>query len=95
MYISQRLVTDRNMSLTLRSPVCFSLNKYFYLYDIKKYEKEKKLIIIINWKKNNNIHVDDVRFPFTQWYKICSTYIHFSHRSKVYTTMKDFQYINI
>lgn len=82
------------MSLTLRSPVCFSLNKYFYLYDIEKYEKEKKLIIIIT-EKNNNIHVDDVRFPFTQWYKICSTYIHFSHRSKVYTTMKDFQYINI
>lgn len=41
MYISLRLVTDRNMSLTLRSPVCFSLNKYFYLYDIEKYEKEK------------------------------------------------------
>lgn len=65
MYISLRLVTDRNMSLTLRSPVCFSLNKYFYLYDIEKYEKEKKLIIIIT-EKNNNIHVDDVRFPFTQ-----------------------------
>lgn len=41
MYISLRLVTDRNMPLTLRSPVCFSLNKYFYLYDIEKYEKEK------------------------------------------------------
>lgn len=41
MYISLRLVTDRNMSLTLRSPVRFSLNKYFYLYDIEKYEKEK------------------------------------------------------
>lgn len=65
MYISLRLATDRNMSLTLRSPVCFSLNKYFYLYDIEKYEKEKKLIIIIT-EKNNNIHVDDVRFPFTQ-----------------------------
>lgn len=65
MYISLRLVTDRNMPLTLRSPVCFSLNKYFYLYDIEKYEKEKKLIIIIT-EKNNNIHVDDVRFPFTQ-----------------------------
>lgn len=66
MYISLRLVTDRNMSLTLRSPVCFSLNKYFYLYDIEKYEKEKKLKIIITTEKNNNIHVDDVRFPFTQ-----------------------------
>lgn len=65
MYISLRLATDRNMPLTLRSPVCFSLNKYFYLYDIEKYEKEKKLIIIIT-EKNNNIHVDDVRFPFTQ-----------------------------
>lgn len=66
MYISQRLVTDRNMSLTLRSPVCFSLNKYFYLYDIEKYEKEKKINNNNKLKKNNNIHVDDVRFPFTQ-----------------------------
>lgn len=52
------------MLLILRSFVCFFLNKYFYLYDIEKYEKEKKLIIIINWKKNNNIYVDDVWFLF-------------------------------
>lgn len=57
--------------------------------------KKKKINNNNKLKKNNNIHVDDVRFPFTQLYKICSTYIHFSHRSKVYTTMKDFQYINI
>lgn len=62
-------------------------------YDIEK-KKTKSKNNNNKLKKNNNIHVD-VRFPFTQWYKICSTYIRFSHRSKVYTTMKDFQYINI
>lgn len=59
MYILLWLVIDCNMLLILRSFVCFFLNKYFYLYDIEKYEKEKKLIIIII-EKNNNIYVDDV-----------------------------------
>lgn len=62
MYILLWLVTDRNMSRTLRSPYFLKIN-ISIKYDIEKKTKSKNNNNKL--KKNNNIHVD-VRFPFTQ-----------------------------